>query len=90
MVADFVQSHKVMWCNRYLKAHFLESHLNFFPVTLGTVSVEQGERFHHDICTMDKRYQGKWSTRMLADYCWTLTGEVPQAIYSIKSSTVTF
>jgi len=32
------------------------------------VSDEHGERFHQDIATMEKRYQGKWYTTMLADY----------------------
>jgi len=31
------------------------------------VSDERGERFHREIATMEKRYQGKWSTCMLAD-----------------------
>jgi hypothetical protein len=29
---------------------------------------------------MEKRYQGKWSLSMLADYCWTLKRDVPQVI----------
>jgi hypothetical protein len=39
---------------------------------------------------MEKRYQGKWSLSMLADYGWTLKTDVPQATYSRKSATVTF
>ena len=31
-----------------------------------------GERFHQDICTMDRRYPGKWSPSILADYWWKL------------------
>jgi len=69
-----------------LKVHFIDSHLDFFPENLRTVSNEHGERFHQDISTMERRYQGKWSPSMLADYCWTLKRDVPQA----KSSTVTF
>ncbi|KAK4875125.1 hypothetical protein RN001_011547 [Aquatica leii] len=33
---------------------------------------EQGERFHQDIKTMEDRYQGRWCTHMIADYCWSL------------------
>jgi hypothetical protein len=73
-----------------LKVHFLGSHLDFLPENLGAVSDEHGERFHQDIYNMVKRYQGKWSLSMLADYCWTLKRDVPQATYSIKSTTVTF
>ncbi|UYV81448.1 hypothetical protein LAZ67_20001231 [Cordylochernes scorpioides] len=61
------------------KIHFLHSHLDFFPDNLGAVSDERGERFHQDISSMEKRYQGKWSPGMLADYCWTLKRGVPQA-----------
>jgi len=37
---------------------------------------------------MEKWYQGKWSPRKLADYCWTLKRDIPQAKYSIVSSMV--
>jgi hypothetical protein len=26
---------------------------------------------------MEKRYKGKWSSSMLADYCWTVTRDSP-------------
>ncbi|UYV79714.1 hypothetical protein LAZ67_18000389 [Cordylochernes scorpioides] len=70
-----------------LKIHFLHSHLDFFPDNLGAVSDEHGERFHQDISSMEKRYQGKWSPAMLADYCWTLKRDLPQAKYRRKSTT---
>jgi len=73
-----------------LKVHFLDFRLDFFPENLGAVSDVHGERFHKDISTIKKRYQGKWSPSMLADYCWTLIRDVPQAKYIRKSSTVTF
>ena len=49
----------------------------FFPENLGELSDEHGERFHQDIMAMEKRYQGKWNSSMLADYCWTLKRDVP-------------
>ena len=61
-----------MGCNMSLKIHFLDSHLDFLPPNLGAVSDENGEPFHQDILAMEKRYQGKLSSSMLADYCWTL------------------
>ena len=64
-----------------LKVHFLESHLNLFPEYLGEVSDEHGERFHQDIMGMEKLYQGKWTSSMLADYCWTLKRNVHDAKY---------
>jgi hypothetical protein len=55
--------------------------LDFFADNCGMVSDEHGERFHQDIATMEKRYQGNWSTSMLADYCWTLARDDPEQLY---------
>ncbi|GBN53486.1 hypothetical protein AVEN_86030-1 [Araneus ventricosus] len=71
-----------MGCNMSLKSHILHSHLEFFPENLGSVSDEHGERFHQDISNMGARYQGKWNPKMLADYCWTLKRDIPQAKHS--------
>jgi len=60
-----------------LKIHFLHSHLNFFPEKCGAVNDEPRERFHQDISSMEKRYQGKWNWAMLADYCWALARGCP-------------
>jgi len=79
-----------MGCTVSLKIHFLESHLNFFPENLGEVSDEHSERFQQDIMAMEKRYQGKWTSSMLADYCWTVKMEVPDAKYRRKSYASTF
>ncbi|UYV81545.1 hypothetical protein LAZ67_20001494 [Cordylochernes scorpioides] len=79
IVNDLLLSYKALGCNMSLKIQFLHSHLDFFPDNLGAVSDEHGERFHQDISSMEKRYQGKWSPAMLADYCWTLKRDLPQA-----------
>ena len=50
----------------------LDSHLEFFPPNLGAVNDKQSERIYKDICLMEKRYQGKWSAGMVADYCCKL------------------
>jgi hypothetical protein len=89
IVSDLLTTYKAMGCNMSLKVHFLDSHLDFFPENLGAVSDEHGERFHPDISNMEKRYQGKWSLSMLADYCWTLRRDFSQATYSRKATTVT-
>ena len=83
VVKDLLTSYKGMRCNMSLKIRFLES--NFFPENLGEVSDEQGERFHQYILAMEKRYQGKWTSSMLADYFWTLKRDVPEANYRRKS-----
>ncbi|UYV62956.1 hypothetical protein LAZ67_2002615 [Cordylochernes scorpioides] len=90
IVNDLLLSYKALGCNMSLKIHFLHSHLDFFPDNLGAVSDEPGERFHQDISSMEKRYQGKWSPAMLADYCWTLKRDLPQAKYRRKSIVTAF
>jgi hypothetical protein len=35
MVADLIQCYIVMGCNMSIEMHFLESHLDFFPVNVG-------------------------------------------------------
>ena len=72
-------------CNMSIKLHFLHSHLDRFPKNLGDFSEEQGERFHQDIRTMEERYQGRWDSHMMADYCWSLQRDLPKAVYSRKS-----
>jgi hypothetical protein len=64
-----------------LKIHFLHSHLDFFPENCEALNDEHGKRFHHDITAMEKRYQDKWSSSMLADYCWTVTRDSPGLAY---------
>jgi len=85
VVQDLLTSYQAMGCNMSLKVHFLESHLNFFPDNLGDVSDEHGERFHQDIMAMEKQYQGKWTSSTLADCCWALKRDVPEAKYRRKS-----
>ena len=85
VVQDLLTSYKAMGCNMSLKIHFLESHLDSFPGNLSEGSDEHGEKFHQDIMAMEKRYQGKWTSSMLADYCWTLNRDAPDAKYRRKS-----
>ncbi len=68
-VENLLDAYKEMECRMSLKMNFLHSHLDLFPENLGSVSVEQGERFHQDIQTMETRYQGFWNESMIADHC---------------------
>jgi hypothetical protein len=85
VVQDLLTSYKAMGCNMSLKIHFLDSHLNFFPENLGEISDEHGEKFHQDITAVEKWYQGKWTSSLLEDYCWTLKWDEPEAKYRRKS-----
>jgi hypothetical protein len=74
-----------------LKAHFLNSHLDYFPENLRDVSEVQGERFHHqDIKEMECWYQGRWNVNMGAKYCWTLKRDEPHMVHKRKRHTRNF
>ena len=89
-MGELLKLYQDMGCNMSLKVHFLDSHLDFFPDNLGAVSDEHGERFHQDISALEKMYQGQRSARMLADYCWTMKMDVPDAKHRRQSTTLTF
>jgi hypothetical protein len=59
LVNNLLQGCQKLSCNLSLKIHFLHSYLDFFPEKSGAVSDEHGQRFHQDISSMEKRYQGK-------------------------------
>ena len=65
--------------------HYLYSHLDRFPQNLGTVSDEQGKRFHQDLKTMEERYQGRWDKHMMAGYCWSIKRECSETVHKRKS-----
>lgn len=62
----------MLGCKLSLKLHLLDSHLDYFPANLGSVSEEQGERFHQDIKVIEVQYHGRWDINMMADYCWLI------------------
>jgi len=56
--------------------------LDFFsPENCVAVCDEHGERFHQEMSSMEKRYQGKWNYATLADCCWTLARDFPTVAY---------
>ena len=69
LVEHMIDSYKSMGYNMSFKIHFLHSRMDFFPSNCGVVSDENGDPFHQYISVMEKRYQGRWSPSMLADYC---------------------
>ena len=85
IVQNLLRVFQKLGCNMSVKVHFLHSHLDYFPENLGAVSEEQGERFHQDIKTMEKRYQGRWNVNMIADYCWCLMRDGETYEHSRKS-----
>ena len=85
LVEEMLLNFKNLGCNMSIKVHYLHSHLDHFEHNLGDLSEEQGERFHQDIKTMEKRYQGRWDIHMMADYCWGLMRDCPRKTHSRKS-----
>lgn len=85
IVNSMLENYRILGFNMSIIMHFLYSHLDKFPENLGDVSEEQGERFHQDIKEMERRYQGRWSVTMMADYCWMLQRET-HYVYKRKST----
>ena len=69
LVKHLLCTFQKLGCNMSVKVHFLHCHLNYFPKNLGPMSEEDVERFHQDIKTMEKRYQGLCNVNNVADYC---------------------
>jgi len=58
IINNLIDNYHTMGCRMSIKLHFLHSHLDFFSENMGDISDEHGERFHQDIKSMEKRYQG--------------------------------
>ena len=85
IVQELISSYNAMGYNTSFKLYFVCFHLDFFPDNMGAVSDEHGERFHQEI-SQPKRYSGKWSPNMHADYCWSLVRETPTGEYKKQKS----
>ena len=81
-VNNVLTAFRNLGCNMSIKMHYLFSHMDRFPENLGSVSDDQGERFHQDLKEMETRYQGHWDAVMTADYCWNLKRDLPAAEHS--------
>jgi hypothetical protein len=47
---------------------------------------ERDKRVNKDISQTEKRYSGKFSPNMLADYCWNLVRETPIGEYKRETN----
>ena len=77
-------------CNISVKIHYLFSDTDRFPENLGSMSDEQGKRFHQDLKEMETGYQGRWDAVMMADYCWNLKRDLNAAEHSRSSKKLKF
>jgi hypothetical protein len=80
-VENLLLSYQKLGCSMPLTMHFQHSRLEFYPENCGVLSDELGERFHYDISAVEKRYQGKWISSMLAVCCWTVTRDSLGLVY---------
>ena len=85
IVKQMLANFQALRARTSIKIYYLFSHLGRFPENLGEVSEEQGERFHQAIKNMEMRYQGRWDSRMMSDYCWSLMQDSTQQNYKRKS-----
>ena len=85
LVNNMLTAFKSLGCNMSVKMHYLFSHIDWFPENLGSMSDEQGERFHQDLKEMETRYQGRCDAVMMADYYWNLKRDLPAAEHSRSS-----
>ncbi|KAI6648986.1 hypothetical protein LOD99_6869 [Oopsacas minuta] len=85
IVERLIENYKMLVARMSIKIHFHHSHLDYFPKSLWALSEEQGERFHQDISDIEHRYQGKWNSSMIADYCWCLKRNRPDVLHKRKS-----
>ena len=51
---------------------------HFFMKTWEQFQMSTVKDFHQDIAVIEKRFKGKWSTGMLAEYCWSLKRDKPE------------
>ena len=72
-------------CKMSVKMHNLFSLMDRFPENPGSMSDEQGERFHQDLKEMETRYQGCWDAVMMAYYSWNLKRDLPVTEHSWSS-----
>ena len=68
LVSNMLSAFHHLGCKMSIKVHFVFSHLDKFPENVGSLSDEQGERFHQDLMKVEERSQGRCNLHMLADY----------------------
>lgn len=70
----------------YLEIQFLNSHLDFLPENLGTISDKNEEHFHQDISNMKSGTKVNAGQICWQTIYWTLKTDAPQTKYSKKST----
>ena len=85
LVNNMLTAFRNLGCNMIVKMHNLFSHMGRFREILDSMSDEQGERFHQDLKEMETRYQDRWDSVTMAEYCWNLKRHIPAVEHSRSS-----
>lgn len=80
LIDNVLKANKTMKCYTSLKIYFLHSHLDLFLADLGAVSDEYGEKFHQNIATREKQYQGTWERRKISCNTFFSSGDLTQRV----------
>lgn len=88
--AEMIRTFEQLGALMSIKVHYLANHIDMFPENCADLSDEMGERFHQDMRIMEERYQGRWDENMMADYCWSLKRDAPEATHKRRSSQKSF
>lgn len=86
LVEDLLKKYHAMGSRMSLKMHFLKSHFDSFPDNLGKYSDEHGEKFHQNMFAIESRFNNRFHTIMLGEYCWNLLRD-SSFVYSRQAST---
>ena len=68
LVDGLVDAHQKMGWRMSLKVHVLHAHFDEFKDNMGDYLEEQGERFHQDVRSFEKRYKGQYNESMMGDH----------------------
>lgn len=79
IVKNIIKKYNILGSNMNLKLHFLEAHLDFLPKNWDRVSEEQVQRFHKGISEIERCFHGHCDVHLMADYCWCLKRNDPEA-----------
>ena len=77
VVQDLLTTHKATGCNKSLKIHFWILNWIFFSRTSQRSQWRTLRNISPRHIGYGKAVPNKWTSSMLADYCWTLTRDIP-------------
>ncbi len=71
-IGDLLSNYQQMGCNMSLKLHFLDEHIDRFPVFLSSMSEQHGERGHQEMKGPSRLYPSTESVRVMSERCFQI------------------